>query len=60
MNAEGLFGSDKKLKSEFRELMKSEWQLVQTVARGKATAEHMEDKYHDMLKVGYLHVIWHH
>lgn len=48
--AEGLTGSDAKLKAEFKELIKGEWQISQSLMRGKAIQEHMEDKYHDMIK----------
>ncbi|KAK9813880.1 hypothetical protein WJX73_003222 [Symbiochloris irregularis] len=47
---EGLTGSDDKLKKEFRELVKGEWEISQSLIRGQAIQEHMEDKYHDMLK----------
>lgn len=49
--AEGLFGEDKKLKEEFKELVQGEWEVSQAIMRGHAIQEHMEDKYHDILKV---------
>lgn len=49
--AEGLWGKDQKLKAEFKELIKGEWEVSQAIMRGHAIAEHMEDKYHDILKV---------
>lgn len=47
---EGLFGEDKKLKEEFKELVQGEWEVSQAIMRGHAIQEHMEDKYHDILK----------
>ena len=49
--AEGLWGKDEKLKAEFKELIKGEWEVSRALMRGSAIQEHMEDKYHDILKV---------
>ena len=49
--AEGLWGKDKKMKAEFRELINGEWEVARAIIRGHAISEHMEDKYHNMLKV---------
>lgn len=54
MLAEGLLGSDKKVKSEFKELIKGETDIAKALMRGHAVQEHMEDKYHDMLKVSHM------
>ena len=49
--AEGMLGDDPKAKEEFEELAKQEMEVWKSIMSGAAVMEHMEDKYHDMLKV---------
>ncbi len=46
-----MLGEDPKAKEEFKELAKQEMEVWKSIMSGAAVMEHMEDKYHDMLKV---------
>lgn len=47
-----MLGEDPKAKEEFEELAKQEMEVWKSIMSGAAVMEHMEDRYHDMLKVG--------
>ncbi|BDA48953.1 probable phospholipase A1 EG1, chloroplastic/mitochondrial at C-terminar half [Coccomyxa sp. Obi] len=47
---EGMLGDDPKAKEEFEELAKQEMEVWKSIMSGVAVMEHMEDRYHDMLK----------
>ena len=49
--AEGAFGEDKEAKAEFEELARAEMDVWKSMVSGKAIQEHMEDVYHNMIKV---------
>ena len=46
-----MLGDDPKAKEEFEALAKAEMEVWKSIMSGAAIMEHMEDKYHDMLKV---------
>lgn len=48
---EGMLGDDPEAKAEFEELAKQEMEVWKSMVSGAAVMEHMEDRYHDMLKV---------
>lgn len=52
MSAEGAFGDDPKAKEDFEQLARQEMDVWKSMVSGKAVEEHMEDVYHDMIKVG--------
>ncbi|EIE18845.1 alpha/beta-hydrolase [Coccomyxa subellipsoidea C-169] len=47
---EGMLGDDPKAKEEFEALAKADMEVWKSIMSGAAIMEHMEDKYHDMLK----------
>ena len=51
MCAEGAFGEDEEAKKEFDQLARQEMDVFKSMMTGKAMQEHMEDGYHDMIKV---------
>ncbi len=50
--AEGMLGKNEEAKAEFEALARQEMEVWKSMLSGAAVMEHMEDKYHDMLKVG--------
>ena len=51
MCAEGAFGEDEEAKKDFEQLARQEMDVFKSMVTGKAVQEHMEDVYHDMIKV---------
>lgn len=49
--AEGMLGENEEAKKEFEILAQQEMEVWKNILSGSAVMEHMEDKYHDMLKV---------
>ena len=49
--AEGAFGEDEEAKKDFEQLARQEMDVFKSMVTGKAVQEHMEDVYHDMIKV---------
>ncbi|KAK9918553.1 hypothetical protein WJX75_004940 [Coccomyxa subellipsoidea] len=47
---EGMLGDDPEAKAEFEALAQQEMEVWKSIVSGAAVLEHMEDKYHDMLK----------
>lgn len=46
-----MLGDDPEAKAEFEALAQQEMEVWKSIVSGAAVMEHMEDKYHDMLKV---------
>jgi hypothetical protein len=46
-----MLGDDPEAKAEFEALAQQEMEVWKSIVSGAAVLEHMEDKYHDMLKV---------
>jgi hypothetical protein len=47
-----MLGKNEEAKAEFEALARQEMEVWKSMLSGAAVMEHMEDKYHDMLKVG--------
>ena len=54
MCAEGAFGEDEEAKKDFEQLARQEMDVFKSLVTGKAVQEHMEDVYHDMIKVCFI------